>query len=125
MSNSLSATVELPPDVRWIGTARLVAAGAANPAGFDIDRVEDLALAVSEVLNVLVEAEGAGPTAMRVRRDLNGMALAFEATADEGVLDGAFDDTLAGYVVRSLASDFSASQVGRVATASFTMSADI
>lgn len=40
--------LHLPPDVQYVGLARLVVTVAARQAGMDHDRVEDLKIAVSE-----------------------------------------------------------------------------
>jgi serine/threonine-protein kinase RsbW len=45
----------LPPDTRLVRVARLVASGVATTAGFDVDEVEDLRIAVDELCTALVE----------------------------------------------------------------------
>ena len=45
----------LPADTRLVRVARLVASGVATTAGFDVDEVEDLRIAVDEVCTALVE----------------------------------------------------------------------
>lgn len=45
----------LPADTRLVRIARLVASGVATTAGFDVDEVEDLRIAVDELCTALVE----------------------------------------------------------------------
>ena len=45
----------LPADTRLVRVARLVASGVATTAGFDVDEVEDLRIAVDELCTALVE----------------------------------------------------------------------
>lgn len=48
----------LPADHRFVRVARLAAAGVAVPAGFAMDDVEDLTIAVDELTSTLIEAGG-------------------------------------------------------------------
>lgn len=50
-----------PAEARSLRLARLVAAGVAGEAGFSIDAIEDLRVAVDELCAVLID--GAGPEA--------------------------------------------------------------
>jgi hypothetical protein len=45
----------LPADTRLVRVARLVASGVATTAGFDVEEVEDLRIAVDELVTALVE----------------------------------------------------------------------
>jgi hypothetical protein len=47
----------LPPSPRHASTARMVVASLAYEAGFDVDGIEDLRLAVNEVVAVLTDTE--------------------------------------------------------------------
>lgn len=51
----------LPADTRLVRVARLVASGVATAAGFDVDEVEDLRIAVDEVCTALVEGGDGSP----------------------------------------------------------------
>lgn len=53
--------VELPANDRFLRIARLAAAGLADEAGFDVDGVEDLRVAVDEAAVALIEV--ASPSA--------------------------------------------------------------
>jgi serine/threonine-protein kinase RsbW len=51
----------LPADARLIRIPRLVASGIASCAGFDLDEVEDLRIAVDEACTALVEGGDGSP----------------------------------------------------------------
>jgi serine/threonine-protein kinase RsbW len=51
----------LPSDTRLVRVARLVASGVATAAGFDVDEVEDLRIAVDELCTALVEGGDGSP----------------------------------------------------------------
>ena len=53
--------LELPIDTRIVRVARLVAGGLAATAGFDIEEVDDLRIAVDEVCGVLFEIGDGSP----------------------------------------------------------------
>jgi len=50
----------LPADKRLVRVARLVASGVATTAGFDVEEVEDLRIAVDELCTALVEGGDGG-----------------------------------------------------------------
>jgi serine/threonine-protein kinase RsbW len=51
----------LPADTRLVRVARLVASGIATTAGFDVEEVEDLRIAVDEVCAALIEGGDGRP----------------------------------------------------------------
>jgi serine/threonine-protein kinase RsbW len=51
----------LPADPRLVRVAGLVARGVATTAGFDVDEVEDLRIAVDELCTALVEGGDGSP----------------------------------------------------------------
>jgi serine/threonine-protein kinase RsbW len=53
--------LELPVDTRYIRVARLVASGLGSTAGFDVDGVDDLRIAVDELCSALFELADGGP----------------------------------------------------------------
>ena len=55
----------LPPDTRLVRVARLVASGVATTAGFDVEELEDLRIAVDELCAALVEGGGGGALSLR------------------------------------------------------------
>ena len=48
--------LRVPPDVRYVGLARLVVTAAARQAGMTNDRIEDLKIAVSEAAANAIQA---------------------------------------------------------------------
>ena len=55
----------LPLDTRYIATLRLLAASLAVDAGFSVDEIDDLRLAISEVWSVMADRAPAGRIAVR------------------------------------------------------------
>lgn len=55
--DAIDGTIELtiPPDARLLRMVRLVASGLATTAGFDVDEIEDLRIAVDEAVTALLE----------------------------------------------------------------------
>ena len=51
----------LPADKRLVRVARLVASGVARTAGFDVEEVEDIRIAVDELCTALVKGGDGGP----------------------------------------------------------------
>jgi serine/threonine-protein kinase RsbW len=56
--------LELPVDARYIRVARLVASGLGSTAGFDVDAVDDLRIAVDELCSALFELADGGPVSL-------------------------------------------------------------
>lgn len=59
----VDGTIELvlPADARLVRLARLVASGVASTAGFDVEEVEDLRIAVDEGCASLIESGDGSP----------------------------------------------------------------
>jgi serine/threonine-protein kinase RsbW len=57
---SSSVRLRIPASDAWIALARTTAAACAARLGFDVERVEDLRLAVGEVAGLLVAQAAAG-----------------------------------------------------------------
>jgi hypothetical protein len=71
--------LSVPAESRYVRLARLAAAGVATEAGFDVDGVEDLRVAVNELFALLVDdAEDASGT----------VELSFAVDGDEVSVDG-------------------------------------
>lgn len=66
-----SIELTLPSDARLVRLARLVASGVATAAGFDVEEVEDLRIAVDEVCGALVEGSDGGPLHLRFELGVN------------------------------------------------------
>lgn len=54
----------LPADTKLVRVARLVASGVATAAGFDVDELEDLRIAVDELCAALIEGGESAPLAL-------------------------------------------------------------
>lgn len=63
----IDGTIELtiPPDPRLLRMVRLVAAGLATTAGFDVDELEDIRIAVDEAVTALLEGGDGAPVPLR------------------------------------------------------------
>lgn len=55
-----NVTLMLPAKSEYVSTARLTASSVANRMGFNIDEVEDIKVAVSEVCNLILSKVGDG-----------------------------------------------------------------
>lgn len=64
---TIDGTIELtiPPDPRLLRMVRLVAAGLATTAGFDVEELDDLRIAVDEAVTALLEGGGGDPVPLR------------------------------------------------------------
>ena len=51
--------LELPPEPRYVRMARLVGAGLANELGLDLDRLDDVRLAIGEACSLAVQSGAA------------------------------------------------------------------
>ena len=56
--SSDNVTLVLPSKNEYVSTARLTASSVANRVGFNIDEVEDIKVAVSEVCNIILSRAG-------------------------------------------------------------------
>ena len=61
--------VRVPPDPSLSQVLRLAASGMASLAGFTVDEIEKIKVAVSEVLIALIEHGGGGPIDVRLEVD--------------------------------------------------------
>jgi hypothetical protein len=77
---TLDGTIELtiPPDPRLLRLVRLVASGLASTAGFDVDELDDLRIAVDEAVSALLE--GGDGSRMPMRFDVEGGQVAMSAS---------------------------------------------
>lgn len=53
--------LQIPADDRYAAVARLTGAQLASQVGFDVDRVEDVRIAVSEAVRILTAGGGGAP----------------------------------------------------------------
>jgi serine/threonine-protein kinase RsbW len=80
--------LDLPAQSRYIRIARLVGAGLANELGFDVDRLDDVRLAIGEACGLAVHS-GAVGMSLRYVLDQSSLTVAVEAPidGDDGHLD--------------------------------------
>jgi serine/threonine-protein kinase RsbW len=57
--------LDLPASFVHVRLARLVASGIGSSAGFDVEEIEDLRIAVDEACGILIEAGATGRLAVR------------------------------------------------------------
>ncbi|CAN5180145.1 hypothetical protein BH18ACT4_BH18ACT4_07270 [soil metagenome] len=76
-------TIELvlPADTRLVRLARLVASGIATTAGFDVDEIEDLRIAVDEGCATLIEGGDGSPLLLSFGLGSNEVAVFGSTTA--------------------------------------------
>jgi len=96
--------IEVPLRTERAGTVRVVAASLAADAGFTIDEIDDLRLAISEVFSMLVEASPGGRA--RVVFDVSGDQVA--ATIGHVNSAAAIDiDELGATILTAVVDDYS------------------
>jgi anti-sigma regulatory factor (Ser/Thr protein kinase) len=79
MDTAGPVTLIAPAERGSVRLARLLAGGVAADAGLSIDDTEDLRIAVSELVALLVDGSGEGPAVIEVR---------FQRRAGEVVVEG-------------------------------------
>jgi anti-sigma regulatory factor (Ser/Thr protein kinase) len=84
--------VRVPPDPALSQVLRLAASGMASLAGFTIDEIEKIKVAVSEVLIALIEHGGGAP--IDVHLDVDGRAFNVRASTSAAVFDPDHPDLL-------------------------------
>jgi serine/threonine-protein kinase RsbW len=82
----VEGTIELvvPADTRLVRLARLVASGIGSAAGFDVEEIEDLRIAVDEGCSALIEAGVDNPLLLSFEVDGDGVVVlgSTEASTD-------------------------------------------
>ena len=80
MDSTLDGPIELalPADTRLLRLVRLVASGLASTAGFDVDELDDLRIAVDEAVASLLE--GGDGTRLALRFDVGESDVAMSGT---------------------------------------------
>jgi serine/threonine-protein kinase RsbW len=74
--------LEIAADHSEVRVARLVASGVASLAGFDVEAIEDLRIAIDEACVWLIDRADGGPLHLEFRRSGSG---AIEVTGDASV----------------------------------------
>ncbi len=100
--NGTDGAIELRVPARFASasTVRLVAAALAADAGFTVEDVEDVRLAINEVFTCAVAGNGDREGTVVVRCDVRTSELVVELSVADGVAPIELDD-LAGSILRS------------------------
>jgi len=93
-------TLQFPASPRFVRVARMTLSAAASAAAFDVEELEDLRIAVTELVNILVEAGGAeielrielGDDAIEVRGESDAHAVPDIDPLTEQILGAIVDD---------------------------------
>lgn len=82
MDSTLDGPIELalPADTRLLRLVRLVASGLASTAGFDVDELDDLRIAVDEAVASLLE--GGDGSRLNLRFDVGQSEVGMSGTAN-------------------------------------------
>jgi len=74
--------LQLPYKAEYVSVARLTTSGVAYRMGFDIDTVEDIKVAVSEVCNRLINVSGNCPGAYEIRYEIGESSMVITFVSD-------------------------------------------
>ena len=79
----IDTTIELtiPPDPRLLRMVRLVASGLATTAGFDVEELDDLRIAVDEAVTALLEGGDGARVPLRFDVEPGAVAMSGETAA--------------------------------------------
>lgn len=108
MDNTISndnVSLIIPARREYVSTARLTASSIANRLGFNIDEVEDIKVAVSEVCNILLAKESDETVRYRINFSINGSVLriAFEGDiAPLNCLKDSLENEYGLYIMQAL-----------------------
>ena len=89
VDTTLDGPIELtlPADSRLLRLVRLVASGLASTAGFDVDQLEDLRIAVDEAVAALLEGGDGSRLALRFEIDDSSVTMAGQTPSNLSGLD--------------------------------------
>jgi anti-sigma regulatory factor (Ser/Thr protein kinase) len=103
--------VIVPATPGYVGVLRLVTDAVAARAGFDVDRIEDLELAVDEAAGAIMEAPGVAEVHLAIVHDETELRCVL--SADRPLPDGApLLDTLRTAVLDAVTDDFEVDRHG-------------
>jgi len=81
-------SLTFPADTRWVRLARLLTSGVAAQAGFDVEEVEDLKIAVDEICATLIERSvDSGPVRLGFRPSEGSVEVGIEAAIANGTAE--------------------------------------
>ncbi len=82
-----NVTLILPAKGEYVSTARLTASSVSTRAGFNIDEVEDIKVAVSEVCNIILSRTENNISQYRISFDINTDNIKITFTAENSTLN--------------------------------------
>ncbi len=103
--SSDNVTLVLPAKSEFVSTARLTASSVANRIGFNIDEVEDIKVAVSEVCNIILARVGDEITQYIISFEIysDKLEVLFTGKEKEHVcLDGKAENEYSLYIIKAL-----------------------
>jgi serine/threonine-protein kinase RsbW len=103
--SSDNVTLVLPAKSEFVSTARLTASSVANRIGFNIDEVEDIKVAVSEVCNIILAKVGDKISQYKISFTISSDILEITFTGDQTELvcfDGTIENEYGLYIMKAL-----------------------
>lgn len=85
-------TLQLPVKAEYVSVARLAASGVAYRMGFDIDTVEDIKVAVSEVCSRIISVSDGSAGEYNIRFDISETKLTIDFISDIKKADCIFEN---------------------------------
>lgn len=102
----------LPATASLVRIARLVASGVATTAGFDLDELEDLRIAVDEVCATLLEGGTGAPFSLCFRMTSDGVEVTGTTTAGADTQLDTERFALSRQILRAVVDEHTVSQTG-------------
>ncbi|EMS71003.1 ATP-binding protein [Ruminiclostridium cellobioparum] len=108
MSNNIACdnvALVLPLKREYVSTARLTASSVANRIGFNIDEIEDIKVAVSEVCNIILAREADEIGQYRISFNIRGNVLEIMFTGESiqfNCFKEALDNEYGLYIMKAL-----------------------
>jgi serine/threonine-protein kinase RsbW len=100
-----NVTLILPAKSEYVSTARLTASSVASRIGFNIDEIEDIKVAVSEVCNIILSKKGNSSERYKISYDITGDGLQVTFIGENCVL-GCLEDSIENeyglYIMKAL-----------------------
>lgn len=102
-NNFDSVQLMLPSKAEYVSTARLVVSSIANKIGFNIDEIEDIKVAVSEVCSNFVKRTAESCNIVIIFNVLeNTLDISFKCPCFNGVIFAGEDEVLATAIITAL-----------------------
>lgn len=100
-----NVTLVLPAKSEYVSTARLTASSMASRIGFNIDEVEDIKVAVSEVCNIILSKVGNEVSQYKISFQVNSDELIITFTGENTPIkcfDKAIENEYSLYIMKAL-----------------------